>query len=340
MRRAFEISGIIVLVGIVSGSVILSFPGIVAWHAQQEKQQTASTMQEQFPVTVDPKNKTIIEDVAVNAFLESPHSPLQAAAINAENAVWSVLEWIASAIAEASWYQSVAAVAGVDSRIVTITPGMRKEQVAKTFAKTLAWDAAQAKEFTTATASSSLPLPEGSFVPGTYPVNKKMTPLAVQALVNERFSEEILSHYGPETAAVVPLDQALTIASLLEREAGGADDIRIISGIIWNRLFIGMRLQIDATVQYAKANNASVASWWPKIAPGDIFRKSPYNTYLHPGLPPTPIANPSVAAVLAALNPKQTPCLFYFHDNAGQFHCTETYPEHVALLKKYFGRGK
>lgn len=339
MRREFKTAGLVVICSLAVGGALFSLPEVVAQHEERGRQGPTATPG-QFPVTVDPKNKIIVEDVAVNALFEDPRSPLSAAAIHAEDTLWSVLEWIASAITETPWYQNTAAVAGVDSRLVTITPGMRKEQVAKAFAKTLAWDTVQTKKFTTATASSSLPLPEGSFVPGTYPVNKKMAPLAVQALVNERFSEEILSHYGPETAAIVPLDQALTIASLLEREAGGADDIRIISGIIWNRLFIGMRLQIDATVQYAKANNASVASWWPKIAPGDIFRKSPYNTYLHPGLPPTPIANPSVAAVLAALNPKQTPCIFYFHDNAGQFHCTETYPEHVALLKKYFGRGK
>ena len=116
--------------------------------------------------------------------------------------------------------------------------------------------------------------------------------------------------------------------------------MRLISGIIWNRLFMNMNLQIDATVQYAKANNRAVSSWWPKVLPADISRKSPYNTYLHSGLPPTPIANPSVASVLAALNPKSTSCLFYFHDSMGQFHCTDTYAAHVALLKKYYGQGK
>ena len=116
--------------------------------------------------------------------------------------------------------------------------------------------------------------------------------------------------------------------------------MRIISGIIWNRLFANMNLQIDATVQYAKANKASVNSWWPAVLPRDISIKSPYNTYTNPGLPPTPIANPSVAAILAALNPVSTPCFYYFHDKMGQFHCSTTYAEHVALLKKYYGQGK
>ena len=116
--------------------------------------------------------------------------------------------------------------------------------------------------------------------------------------------------------------------------------MRAISGIIWNRLVANMNLQIDATLQYAKANSTATKSWWPKVTPADLSRKSPYNTYVHSGLPPTPIANPSVAAVLAALNPLNTSCMFYFHDNAGRFHCSDTYTEHVTLLKKYFGQGK
>ncbi|MFA6414815.1 MAG: endolytic transglycosylase MltG, partial [Candidatus Paceibacterota bacterium] len=108
----------------------------------------------------------------------------------------------------------------------------------------------------------------------------------------------------------------------------------------WNRLFINMNLQIDATLQYVKADASAAQGWWPKVVPADRFRKSAYNTYLHPGLPPTPIASPSVAAILAALNPRETSCLFYFHDANRQFHCTDTYAEHVALLKKYYGRGK
>jgi UPF0755 protein len=102
-----------------------------------------------------------------------------------------------------------------------------------------------------------------------------------------------------------------------------------------------MNLQLDATLQYAKAQKSPIAgSWWPQVVPKDKYINSPYNTYLHAGLPPTPIASPSVAAVLAALNPVNTPCLFYFHDRNGNFHCTDTYAAHVALLKKYYGQGK
>lgn len=317
--------------------ILFSFPSLLARSVQYERKQAFSTMYAQFPVTVRPLDKTIAEDPLVNAFLESANSPFQAAAWNVGGVFESVFAWVALAVADAPLYRSLAA---ADGRFVNITPGMRKEQVADAFAGALGWSAKQKKEFLTAAPYSSLPLPEGSFFPGIYLVAAQATPRAAQALVNDRFSENILSRYGRETARIVPLEQALTIASLIEREANGPDDMRVISGIIWNRLFIDMRLQVDATLQYTKADGLSTRNWWPVPVPADRFRASPYNTYLHKGLPPTPIASPSVASVLAALNPKNTSCLFYFHDSARQFHCTDTYAEHVALLKKYYGRGK
>jgi UPF0755 protein len=115
--------------------------------------------------------------------------------------------------------------------------------------------------------------------------------------------------------------------------------MRHIAGVIWNRLFIDMNLQIDATLQYAKGTDAP-KTWWPVPVPKDKYIESPYNTYQNSGLPPTPIANPSVDAVLAALNPRETDCMYYFHDKDSGFHCTETYEDHVAELKKYYGRGR
>ena len=87
----------------------------------------------------------------------------------------------------------------------------------------------------------------------------------------------------------------------------------------------------------AKANKTAGGNWWPNVLPADKYIKSPYNTYMYKGLPPSPIANPSVAAILAALNPVKTDCLYYFNDREGNFHCSSTYAEHVKLLKKYYG---
>ena len=178
-------------------------------------------------------------------------------------------------------------------------------------------------------------------MPGAYAVGGLMVPGDVQIMLHKRYTEEILARYSTSTQERVPIEDALTIASMLEKETSDPTEMRIISGIIWNRLWIGMKLQIDATLQYAKANNSkSITTWWPPVVPKDKYIKSPYNTYQNKGLPPGPIANPSTAAVLAALNPKKTDCLFYFHDSDGGFHCAPTYKEHVAMLKKYYGRGK
>lgn len=330
ISTVLKISAVVVAI---SAAIVLALPSLFAMTIDHD--QTFTIGSGQFPVTVDPRTKTIAEDVRVNAFFASPSSPFQAAAGNIGDTLWRIVAWIATAIDNAPWYQSIAA---VDGKLVTIAPGMRKEQVASTFATALSWNATQKKKFLAA--SSTLPFFEGAYSPGTYLVGAGMTPSDVQSMVGKRFTDDVLSHYGTTTAQIVPLDEALIIASLIQRETIGTSDMRLVSGIIWNRLFDGMNLQIDSTLQYAKANTPVTRSWWPKVTPADVYRKSPYNTYLHPGLPPTPIANPSVAAVIAALNPVKTSCLYYFNDKAGDIHCTDTYAEHVALLKQYYGRGK
>ena len=283
-----------------------------------------------FPVTVDPARKQIIEDPEVEAkfFDDATSTELSRGP-----------GWLARIAALLDTFPIYARLASADSRAVIIDPGFRKEQVAHAFGKALGWDAAQEAQFLAIAAAAKPQLSEGEFEPGLYVVGAGTTPGEIQARIYEQFDTDILSRYTPETADVVPLSQALTIASMIERETSDPDELRMVSGIIWNRLITGMRLQIDATVQYAIADK-SPTTWWPVVKPRDLTVKSPYNTYLHAGLPPAPIATPSVAAVLAALNPKKTDCLFYFHDDDGGFHCSATYAEHVALLKQYFGRGK
>ncbi len=313
-----------------TGCLFFSLPSILTLSLRQETNTSS-----QFPVTVNPANKTITENPGVNTYLETNHSLLQAAAINAGDIFQKIFEVIAVSISEIPFYQNLAAVG--TTRFVTINAGFRKEQVAEAFAKKLEWNNAQKKEFLTPFTNSELPLSEGSFFSGLYSVEMGTTPKEVQALVNQRFSEQVLSHYGTSTAQVVPLDQALIVASLIQRETTGTDGMRLISGILWNRLFANMRLQVDATLQYAEANNNSKnKNWWPSVEPADKFIKSPYNTYMNAGLPPTPIASPSVAAILAALNPIKTDCLYYFNDKTGKFHCSATYNEHKKLIRQYY----
>jgi UPF0755 protein len=317
-------------------AMILLFPKMLEWHVQQ-KQDAPVEMTQEFPVTVDPKNKAIVENDQVDAYLANEHSLLGATAIEAGNYLWNIFENIAIAVSNAPWYGNVANVISDNDRLITIKPGMRKEQVAAAFGDALKWNNSQRKSFLTPIDQASLPLAEGSFDPGIYSVSIGTAPTEAQALINERFSNDVLSHYSTSTQAIVPLDEALTIASLIQRETVSTDGMRLLSGIMWNRLFAGMDLQIDSTLQYAKANKASEKSWWPKVTPNDKYIASPFNTYLHSGLPPTPISNPSVEAILAALNPVKTSCLYYFNDQTGAFHCSDTYAEHVSLIKEYYG---
>jgi UPF0755 protein len=285
-----------------------------------------------FPIGVNPQIETIEENPAVDVFFDTE--------IDSDTKDNSKLSWWARNIAEKltmfDWYQNLASPI---SRILVIRAGDRREEVASSFSKILRWDTAEREQFLTIIASTSPEILEGKYFPSKYVVEKDASPQAVADQVLTLFNEQVGSRYTPEIDAVVSFKDAMTIASLLEREAYDFTDMRLISGVIWNRLFAGMNLQLDATLQYAKANKGG-KEWWPVPVPEDKYIKSPFNTYKNPGLPPAPIANPSPEAILAALNPKETECMFYFHDKKAGFHCTKTYQEHVALLKKYYGTGK
>lgn len=285
-----------------------------------------------FPIGVNPHIETIKENPNVDTFFEIE--------LTSATKDHSKLSWwkrnISAKLAMFDWYQNLASPV---SRILVIRAGDRKEEVVKSFGDILRWDTSERKVFETSIASTSPKIADGKFFPGRYVVEKDAIPEVVAQKVLEKFDTQVGSRYTNEIDAIVPFEDALTIASLLEREAYDFTDMREISGVIWNRLFAGMNLQLDATLQYARANTGD-KEWWPVPVPNDKYITSPYNTYQNEGLPPSPIANPSPEAILAALNPKETDCMFYFHDRRSNFHCTKTYEEHVELLKKIYGRGK
>ncbi|MFH1565593.1 MAG: endolytic transglycosylase MltG [bacterium] len=108
----------------------------------------------------------------------------------------------------------------------------------------------------------------------------------------------------------------------------------LIAGILWNRLLKEMKLEIDATVQYARGKTEK--GWWTPIKASDITEiDSPYNTYKYKGLPPHPISNPGINAIEAVLNPIETDCLYYLHDDNREIHCAKTFEEHKANIEKY-----
>jgi UPF0755 protein len=286
---------------------------------------------EPFPIGVDPVQKLIVEIPNADQYMND-HSVTRSLARGS-----GIMNRLVATLAQYSWYQNLAT---PSARILVIQPGERKEEIASNFGKILGWSPSDKALFMKTIASSSPEIADGKFFPATYVTERHAPPEVVAPLVAERFKSEVLSRYTEDIDAIVPIEDALTIASLLEREAAGFEDMRIISGIIWNRLFLDMKLQIDATLQYARGTAALSRGWWPVPRPADKDIESPFNTYQNEGLPPSPIANPSLDAILAALNPKKTDCLFYFHDQNGGFHCSPTYEGHVDLLKQYYGRGK
>ncbi len=285
-----------------------------------------------FPVSVDPLEKEITEDPALAEFVGEHIAPTDQKLSMSTN-------WFSRTLGKLAlmgWYQNLAS---LSSRVLVVESGERKEQVADHFGKILGWDAAEKKEFLALIQTATPVLEEGKLFPGTYAVTRDASPEEVAPLILARFNTEVLERYPSDIEDVVPLSDTLTIASLLEREARDFDDMRHISGVIWNRLFTDMRLQIDATLQYAKGSKPN-QPWWPRVVPDDKYLASAYNTYKNEGLPPAPIANASLEAIIAALNPVKTDCVYYFHDKKGGFHCSVTYEEHVASLKQYYGRGK
>ena len=225
-------------------------------------------------------------------------------------------------------FSFLAAAFSPEFKYVAVVEGLRKEQVAEILGNKLDWDDVEKDTFT-----NNLPLcaftgGEGYLFPGTYLIHKNEKPTDVRGRMEKELFETVdkIAESPEESEGVLNLRQILTIASLIQREAAGKEDMRLISGVIWNRLFDEMPLQIDATLQYVKANEDN--GWWPQVRSDDKYLESPYNTYQNKGLPPGPIANPGKAAIEAALNPADTTCVYYLHDNSRNIHCATTYEKH------------
>jgi uncharacterized YceG family protein len=284
---------------------------------------------EAFPVSVNLYTQTIIEDLALN---EELTASLASAEVR-QKSWWRIL---ADFLSGEDWYQNLAS---PQSRIVVVWAGERKEEITKNIGDVMGWNKDDRQQFIELMDSAYPIISEGKYFPGQYVTHKGATPADMQAVFLEKFTTEILDRYTPAVADHVPLSNTLIIASLLEREASDFENMREVSGVIWNRIFADMPLQLDATLQYARGSRPTEPSWWPRVRPADKYIDSPFNTYQHKGLPPAPIANPSVEAIIAALNPVATECIFYFHTRSGEYHCSATYEEHVAKLRAIYGRG-
>lgn len=215
---------------------------------------------------------------------------------------------------------------------VTIRKGLRKEQAGESLAMQLGWTDKQIFEWNNVNADS-LEYKEGVYFPDTYLLPLDETPEQIAKRFIDKFNETIGPLLPQFATKNIKWTTGVKIASLIEREAAGTQDMKLISGIIWKRLTIGMKLEIDATMQYTKGKVND--QWWGNIDLKEKKSDSPYNTYKYKGLPPTPISNPGFDAIEAALYPEETDCLFYLHDKNQQIHCARTYAEHKENIEKY-----
>ena len=174
--------------------------------------------------------------------------------------------------------------------------------------------------------------PEGRFHPDTYAYSKGSTDVALLKRAYRAMAKR-LAEAWQERDPATPLqsaDEALTLASIVEKETGVASDRGRVAGVLVNRLRIGMPLQTDPTVIYGLG-----AAFDGNLHKRDLLTDGPYNSYTRAGLPPTPIAVPGRASLLAAVRPEQTKALYFVSRGDGSSEFSETLADHNRAVNRY-----
>jgi UPF0755 protein len=170
---------------------------------------------------------------------------------------------------------------------------------------------------------------EGKLFPDTYFVPATFTDKELLTLLLATFQERIEPLKQQIEAHPLTLDEILVLASIIEREANDPESMKLVSGVLQNRMNIDMALQADASVEYILDKPLS------ELTPADLKIDSPYNTYLNVGLPPTPIGNPGLNSIVAVLEPTESDYFYYITDDEGIFHFSETYNGHLKNIERY-----
>jgi UPF0755 protein len=182
---------------------------------------------------------------------------------------------------------------------------------------------------------------EGYLFPWTYEVPQRVSGARAAELMVRMFAQRVGNDLRGATDSNLTPHQVLTLASIVEREARQASERPIIASVYLNRLEADVPLQADPTVQYAVATRdgpkAAAYNYWKReLSEDDLAVASPYNTYLNPGLPPSPICNPGEDAIRAVLKPARTD-YFYFvatTDGSGTHLFARTLEEHNANVAR------
>ena len=179
--------------------------------------------------------------------------------------------------------------------------------------------------------------PEGRFYPDTYRYTATMTDIDILQQSYEKMSD-FLNQEWENREKGLPIEtkeQALILASIIEKETGATEERPLIAGVFINRLRKGMRLQTDPTVIYGMGDN-----YKGNIRKKDLLKDTPYNTYTRSGLPPTPIAMPGGDAIHAALHPAETKALYFVAKGNGEHKFSSSLTEHNEAVIKYQLKGR
>ncbi|HTP09729.1 MAG TPA: endolytic transglycosylase MltG [Anaerolineae bacterium] len=176
---------------------------------------------------------------------------------------------------------------------------------------------------------------EGYIFPDTYSLPRdKVTARDVIITALRNFDKQVTPQMRTDLQAQGrTLYDAIRLASIVEREAGVEKERPTIAGVYMNRLNDGIALDADPTIQYGLGDTRDPNTWWPQITQDDYQGvQSPYNTYLYPGLPPSPIANPALASIQAAIYPEKHPYYFFRTscNNDGTHVFAKTLEEQIA----------
>lgn len=171
---------------------------------------------------------------------------------------------------------------------------------------------------------------EGYLFPDTYNFYKKTTSEEILQKILNNFDKKVDSQMRAEISRQGKMIfEVITLASIVQAEANGSDDMKIIAGIFTNRLKMGKALEADSTINFITGKKM------PQALYSDLENSSPYNTYKNIGLPPGPIGNPGLDAIKAAIWPKKTDYLYFLHAPDGKAYYGKTYEEHLKNRAKY-----
>jgi len=163
---------------------------------------------------------------------------------------------------------------------------------------------------------------EGYLFPDTYFIKSDTTEVEIIKMMEDNFTAKIDLLRERIDSSGFSESEIVTLASILEREANDETSLKMVSGVIHNRLRNNMPLQVDAAFEYILGKGSA------ELTQSDLKMESPYNTYTQTGFPPTPISNPGMLALNAALNPIQHKYFYYLTGDDGKFYYAETFEEH------------